>query len=245
MDSVKVTDVINALRERILTGEFGTGGRLPSHRVFAEQYGTSRETVNKALRRLEAEGLIVSYGLQGLYVSPRRVRIPGHLSRFAFYLQQLGLEAVDAVVGMPEVMPASKDVAQFLKVPEGTSIVRVLRRQGTIKVHYRIIEAFFPLSLVDGAILEQLQLDGGFDALSAIEQVYGKAVRHVREDIIGRFPTEEEQELLGIVRGTPVLEVNSAYYADGDAPVVMYTRSVLVASYFVLSYDIPSQVRQE
>jgi DNA-binding GntR family transcriptional regulator len=75
MPEVKVDDITNALRERILSGEFGTGGRLPSLRMFAAQYGTTRETMNKVAQRLQAEGLLSSLGTAGVFVRASRTRL--------------------------------------------------------------------------------------------------------------------------------------------------------------------------
>jgi DNA-binding GntR family transcriptional regulator len=59
----------------------------------------------------------------------------------------------------------------------------------------------------------------------------------VHEDVIGRLPTQDEQDLLKIVRSTPVLEVHRTYFAEDDTTVMMYSRITFVASFFVLSYD--------
>ncbi len=237
MENAKLDDITHALRERVLSGEFGTGGRLPSQRMFAEEYGTSRETIHKVIQRLQAEGLVTSLGLQGVYVHASRSRVPGQVMQFASYLKQLGLEAMESAIGTPEVLNAPSDVARFLKVSEGTPVVYSLRRQGTTTTHYRLIEIFCPAELLDSSVLEHVQSGRDFDVLQSIKYTYGSAQRRVHEDVIGRFPVDREQDLLKIVRGTPVLEVNDVYYAEDGAAIIMYSRSVLVASYFVLSYD--------
>ncbi len=47
-----------ALRERIAAGEWATGDPLPSIAALAEQYGVSRATAAKAVRRLADDGLV-------------------------------------------------------------------------------------------------------------------------------------------------------------------------------------------
>lgn len=47
-----------ALRGRIAAGEWERGERLPSVATLAAQYGVATATVVKALRRLEADGLV-------------------------------------------------------------------------------------------------------------------------------------------------------------------------------------------
>jgi DNA-binding GntR family transcriptional regulator len=233
---VKVDDIADALRKRILDGEFGTGGRLPSLRMFAAQYGTTQETINKVVQRLQAEGLLSSLGRQGVFVHMPRARIPGILPRFDLYLKELGLEPVETNVEKPELVPAPEDVAKVLGIPIGSPVVHRLRRQGTNTAHYRLAENFYPVSLVGGSILESMQKDERFDALLAIREASGKVVVRVHEDVIGRLPTQKEQDLLKLVRGAPVLEVLRTNCAE-DGTVIMYNRIVFVASYFVLSYD--------
>lgn len=60
VDNTKVDVLAEQLRHRIRKGEFGTNGRLPPHRVLAEQLHTTRETVNKVIQLLQSEGLLVA-----------------------------------------------------------------------------------------------------------------------------------------------------------------------------------------
>jgi DNA-binding GntR family transcriptional regulator len=233
---VKVDDITDALRKRILDGEFGTGGRLPSLRMFASQYGTTQETINKVVQRLQAEGLLSSLGRQGVFVHMPRTRIPGILPRFDLYLKELGLEPVETNIEKPDLVPAPGDVAKVFGVSKGSPVVHRLRRQGTTTANYRLAENFYPATLAGGSVLEQMQDDERFDALLAIKETSGKFITHVHEDVIGRLPIQREQDLLKLVRGAPVLEVLRTNYAEDDT-VVMYNRIIFVASYFVLSYD--------
>jgi DNA-binding GntR family transcriptional regulator len=74
--------------------------------------------------------------------------------------------------------------------------------------------------------------------LIAIHEMYGKVIKRVHEDVIGRLPTSREQELLKIVRNAPVLEVQRTNYEEeDDKTVMMFNRIIFVASHFVLSYD--------
>jgi len=60
----------------------------------------------------------------------------------------------------------------------------------------------------------------------------------VHEDVFARLPALVEQELLQVVRNTPMFEILRTHYAaDDDKSVILYSRIIVVASYFVLSYD--------
>lgn len=243
----KIDDIAEALRKRILGGEFGTGGRLPSLRMFAEQYGTTQQTMNTVIQRLQAEGLLSSLGRQGIFVHVMpRARIPGIVPRFDLYMKQLGMELVETSVGRPEVAPAPADVAQALGIAEGEPVVHRLRRQGITVAHMRLAENFYPVALVDEDILQQMQQDKSFDTLSAIKEKHGKVVKGVHETVIARFPSQEEQDLLKVNRNTPVLDVRRTN-RDEDGTAIMYNRIIFVASYFELVYDynVPKEGRGE
>lgn len=239
MSPDKVVDtVVDAFRKRILDGEYGTSGRLPSLRLLAEEYGTAYETMNKVVQFLQSEGLLISKGRAGVFVNKPRTRIPGITARFDLYLQEQGLKPVESNVGESAVVPAPADVAKAFQIEEGANVVRRMRVQGTTTAPYRLAENFYPVELVEDALLKRMLQDARLDVLLAIKEAHGKVIKRVHEDVIGRLPTAQEQELLKITRSTPVLEVQRTNYAeDDDTTVVMYNRIIFVASYFVLSYD--------
>ncbi len=241
----KVDSITNSLRQRILEGEFGTAGRLPSLRMLAQQFGTTQETINKVIQQLQAAGLLISQGRAGVFVHFPRTHIPGITPRFDLFLQQQRLIPVEIDLDRPTIVSASAEVATAFEVAEDTPVVRRYRLQGTLQgmvtIPYRLAESFYPVELAGGEILERMQQDVHFDVLEAIKETHGKKIKRVHEDIYGRLPTLQEQEVLKIVRNTPVLAVLRTNYAsdeqDDDNLVIMYSRLIFVASYFVLSYD--------
>ncbi|MFJ9629303.1 FadR/GntR family transcriptional regulator [Streptomyces sp. NPDC101175] len=65
-----VDDIVDQLRQAVLTGRVPDGERLPSERELAEAFGVSRATVREAIRVLEAAGIV-------------RVRLGAHGGAFA------------------------------------------------------------------------------------------------------------------------------------------------------------------
>lgn len=59
------------LRQAILTGDYLFGEKMPPERALAEHFGTSRNTVREALRRLEESGLVARRVGSGTYVTYR------------------------------------------------------------------------------------------------------------------------------------------------------------------------------
>ena len=240
-----VPEVAEALRERIQAGDFGQYGRLPPATDLANHYHVSRDTINRALKLLQAEGYLESRGegTRGVTISRSRVRIQGITARFDLELQKLGLVASELNIDEPAFVPASPEVAGALGINEGTPVVRRFRKQGAEQdgtvVPYRLAENFYPTTLADAAILEQMQRDERFDVILAIREKYGKTPVRVHEDVIGRLPTGLERQHLNITPQTPVLEVSRVSYAE-DGTVIMVNKLIFVANLFVLSYDYPT-----
>ena len=55
----------------ITTGEIGADEALPSLKRMIQETGLAQSTVQKAVRRLIEEGLVVSVPGRGVYVAPR------------------------------------------------------------------------------------------------------------------------------------------------------------------------------
>jgi DNA-binding transcriptional regulator YhcF (GntR family) len=65
-----------AIADRIRRGSLVAGARLPTVRALAEDLGLASNTVAKAYRALEEEGLVQGRGRQGTFVAERLERLP-------------------------------------------------------------------------------------------------------------------------------------------------------------------------
>jgi GntR family transcriptional regulator len=65
------------IRDQIASGTLAPGGRLPSIAVLRRQHAHSRQTVGKAMRILENEGLIYRVPGLGYYISREAARLTG------------------------------------------------------------------------------------------------------------------------------------------------------------------------
>ena len=241
----RVDGITNEFRQRINDGEFGTAGRIPSLRMLANQFDTTHETMNKVVQRLQSEGILFSLGRAGIFVNidEKRKRVQGLTSRFDEAIRQQGLEPTEVDIEDPSLVNATNEVAHALQVPPGTSVVRRFRKQGEHRkgisdVLYRTAENFYSPKFVGDEILRDIQSDVHLDVLEAIRQRFQKEVRQVHDDIIARFPRSHELEQLNIVRNTPVVDIwRTSYSEDEDGEVIMFSKTVSVAHYFIFSYD--------
>ncbi len=84
------------LRQAILDGNYGFGERLPAERDLANHFGTSRNTVREALRRLEEAQLVTRRIGSGTFVSYRPPLGEGHIAEVTSPIElievRLGIE---------------------------------------------------------------------------------------------------------------------------------------------------------
>src|SRR5262249_9493116 len=64
----------NILREKIMSGVFIAGARLPTESELIRQYGVGRITVRQALAALAKDGLIERRRRRGTFVTERKTR---------------------------------------------------------------------------------------------------------------------------------------------------------------------------
>ncbi len=60
-----------ALRERIVSGFFKPGAKLPTELKLAQSYGVSRSVIREAVARLKSEGLVESRQGSGMFAKPQ------------------------------------------------------------------------------------------------------------------------------------------------------------------------------
>lgn len=66
----KTEEIIRYITQRIDSGEWSNGHRLPTEKNISEQFEAARNTVRKALGKLEKEGAIVRQVGRGTFVGP-------------------------------------------------------------------------------------------------------------------------------------------------------------------------------
>src|SRR5690606_3281421 len=64
--------IYTELEDRILSGEWQPGARIPFEHELTEQYGCSRMTVNKAISELAGRGLVIRRRRAGTFVAAPR-----------------------------------------------------------------------------------------------------------------------------------------------------------------------------
>ncbi len=80
---MRTEEIIQDLRNRIITGEFSKTGTLPRRHILLQHYDASNMTVQRAINQLMEEGFLVSRGSKGMFLSPN----PPNRFRYALVVQ--------------------------------------------------------------------------------------------------------------------------------------------------------------
>ncbi|MDI5961626.1 GntR family transcriptional regulator [Streptomyces sp. SL13] len=255
----KWRELADRMAERIRTGEFAPGQRLPHIRDLVDAGEGSRATVHAAYKALEAEGLVTSSRGHGTVVRPRTP------------LERLGMERYDkakwrdgdevafiadrVASGRPHRrgeqtqtvsrVEATAPVAAAFGLPVGAPVYARARlvKEGERPTH--TLTSYYRPEHVEGTRIVDPSpgpagRGGGFRALYDA----GYEIDHMREELFARVPTREEVKLLLLPAGEPVVELRrTTRIADGT--VVEYAIGVHAASRFAWSYDfkVPDSAR--
>lgn len=98
------------LRECILTGVYGPGGKFPAVRELAVQCGVNPNTMQRAVAQLEAEGLVMTNRTAGRTVTEdaaalegaRRLFAAERVQEFLTGMQTLGYSPAEAMEMLEE-----------------------------------------------------------------------------------------------------------------------------------------------
>jgi GntR family transcriptional repressor for pyruvate dehydrogenase complex len=102
--------IFKELRRQILSGELSPGERLPGERELAHKYGTNRNTLREAVRRLEQSRLVTVRHGQGVTVAD--FRKTGTMELLSPFLET-GPDVLEIVHLLEDILPARLMVIEF------------------------------------------------------------------------------------------------------------------------------------
>ncbi|MCC9309841.1 GntR family transcriptional regulator [Kitasatospora sp. RB6PN24] len=215
--------VADALRTRILRGEWPVGQRLPSRARLAEQFGVGRNVTQRAMERLIVEGLLEGRAGSGTYVRTPRERLLMVRSR----------HRAGSRTGLAERGRASAwDADSRLRVPATEEIAeRLAIRPGDLCVttHYEFLADGQPVQL--SCSWEPMAITAGTPILLPEQgPLAGRGVVErmrsigVRVETVVEVPrparaTPAQAHLLGIGPGDLVLAIERTIYDTDGRPV--------------------------
>ena len=198
-----------AIYNKIISGEYKAGEKLPAEEKLAEEYGVSRMTVNKALMELVSREYLTRIQGSGTYVS--KMRREGTKTRgmsFRDSLMKKGFK-VDTIVLEKKMVTPNKEVAEILNISI-TSRVMFLKRLR--KVHENPI------------VVQESYLSSQTEIVRAKDTVEAKAA------------TGEVCDWLEAEEGFPVLVARRVAYDAENDPIEL-SNSIYRSDQYVLEIE--------
>jgi len=210
------SQVREALRARILDGQYQQHERLPSESELMQGFGVSRVTVRQALNDLAKEGLIFKLAGKGSYVSkPRPVQNLSRLQGFGEAMSRLGYKTVNRLLGLRTVA-APAAVAAQLEIAAGDAVTEI-RRVRTLDRQPVSLDLTYVLPALGERLAKEDLVTR--DIFLIIENDYGIPLGHAELSIDAMAAEPEQAELLQIAPGAPILHIERLTHAKDGAPL--------------------------
>lgn len=174
------------------------------------------------------------------HIEDMPIMLQGITGNFEKYMRSLGYEVSVEDLAVPTTIVMDKQIADVFGKSVGSPVIVRKRRQSVQGVHYRLVVNYYPVELADEEILAKMQNDEEADVPALIRNKHHLTIEYVHESVKARFPTREERGLLGIRSNVPVVEIKRTNYASDKRTMIMYNELVLMAGYFQLDYDYPT-----
>lgn len=210
----------NLLREKILSGAFVAGDRLPTESDLVRDYGVSRITVRQALTALAEEGLIERQQGRGTFVAERRTRrrpFEGaiHLTGSLDELIDMALDTPIKVLETTRI-EADQREAELLGLQSGEPVYRFKRLRLREGKPFSLIVNYLPAEI--GARFTNEELSSG-SLLRLIETKFGAPLHSAKQQITADLADPYVAGLLDVRVGAPLLSIERTVYTEGGRPV--------------------------
>lgn len=203
--------------ERIRSGAWRQGDRVPSEKSLISEFGTSRGPVRQALATLRADGLIT--GGRG---APPRVQRPVPSQSFSTFLSFTEWAKVAGFVPGQRVIevakrPATEQIARELRIRPDEPVVEVVRLRTLDGAPAMFERSTFPLSIGGHLLTADLEANSIYYHL-ALERIIPVHARHVIDAVAAH---QLDAEWLLVPPGSPLLRARRVS-SDEDGSVIEY-----------------------
>lgn len=214
--------VQDVLEERIESGEYKAGDKIPSERALALEFDVSRMTVRNAVEQLISDGLLKRDSTRGTVVaSPKISRNTVALSGLSQILREQGIDVTTRLMDF-EVIPAPTRVARKLNIISNAFVncIKRVRYVGDEPVIYECV--YIPHSL---APLTQEDVRDSTSLYELLGRKYGIRPVRASQTIELIRANDIEAEYLDVPVREPLLLLEGLAYSDTDIPIE-FARSV-------------------
>ena len=215
-------NVINLLKNRLNSSIYNIGDLLPSEKELAEHYDVSRNTLRKALKTLEEEGMIERRHGSGTYLRNKHFQASvTHLDSFTEIARNEGKTPTSQILKF-ELQTASEEIANNLRVMLGEPVYYAKRLRLIDNIAMQIEETWLSASRIPDLTLAHMK-----KAIFAyIENECGVKILGGYESIQPILPSPDVANLLHISALDPIIRMQTQAIDEQSNPIdysILYT----------------------
>ncbi|GAB3191427.1 GntR family transcriptional regulator [Nesterenkonia suensis] len=218
--------------DRIRSGHWQEGEQVPSEQSLVEEFGTSRGPVRQALARLRTEGLLI--GGRGAPPRVQRV-IPSQpfdtYISFTEWAESLGRELSQVTIEVAR-RRADAVTAENLEIPEGSSVIEVLRVRSLDGEPMMVERGCYPYEVGRHLLTADLDVHSIYRILRE-QGIYPVRARNVIDAVAA---STQQGEWLRVDPGSPLLRVRRQSF-DGHGRTVDFAENLYLPSHATFAVE--------
>ncbi|MEX2461093.1 MAG: GntR family transcriptional regulator [Paenibacillaceae bacterium] len=206
--------IINILREKMESGEWPSGHKIPSEPELQSEYNVSRFTVRQSISSLMLDGLVTKTRGKGTFVSYPKIKedLPDLIS-FSEEMKKLGKVPSTAVQSVEIIIPP-KLIRDLLKLDENEKVLRIERLRSADNIPITLLVSYLPM---------RLGLDPGEDFSQSLFDLlinkYKFEITRGDQEIEAIAANSKLAHLLEIPRNSPLLVIRRITFDHDSRPV--------------------------
>lgn len=217
--AAKYIAIAREIKKRIISGQYPAAEPLPDQFALAAEFGTSRMTIQQAMRQLIVEGLVYTRQGQGTFIRKNFLQLSQwdiHGSDYAGATETWGhLGKVESQVIRFELrFPSEKEQASLL-IDADSPVYDFARLRLLNGEPLSLDITVMPVSLVPG--LSKSHLENS--VFRYVQDNLGLKMMGSYRVVRALKPSELDQQHLNCDASDPILEVEQVIYLDDGTPL--------------------------
>lgn len=209
------SQISDAIRSRIISGQWPPHHRLKSEPELAVELGVSRGTLRRALSTLIDEGLLRQVQGRGTFVTETLLEpaVAQKLSTLSEDFASQGIRLDTTVVESGIVDPPGY-VGALLRVPDGAQVLRLIRVRSTVDRPIALLHNYVRIDLAPGIEKVDFASESLFGTLEGRCQL---KIGTARRTFSAQAATPDVARALSVAESSPVQYLEQlTFLADGD-----------------------------
>ncbi|MBS4205675.1 GntR family transcriptional regulator [Lederbergia citrea] len=206
------------IMEKIKSGKYQVGDKLPTEMELCEEYSVSRTTIRIALQQLALEGRIYRVQGKGTFVSKPKIQqsLSTTEKGFASQLIEQGYKPKTDIIEL-KVIPADSTLASHLQVNGNDPVTQLARIRYANDEPLFYAVSYIPWHFAPGLVNDEESCKGSLFQL--LQDKYNVKIHKTVEVLEPILASKQISEYLSVSEDTPVFHLETLTYDENLKPI--------------------------